>query len=660
MPQAGLIPQTTATFLGVNLRADRVSLADEQLAKAINADLHTQPGTIVLRLGRTRQNSSALSDPVIRRLARINAKRYRVAGTSVYSDSTKIIDGLLHANLITTLAPFRPLNDTTTWAFIGDDAVMRKADGTTARNWGIAAPDTFTERIGYKGSLTGAYTLRVTGIRFASAGVVGHEGNPSDATTSVTLTSQDLCIGDILHADAQVDGFGMYRTIAGGSSHLLDKRVAIPTSSATVNDPAYSVTHDWEAPASPGALLLHFTRKDTAHLSSTLRATQSWETASGFTGEAEDTNGRTSTTLWAKSVQAWVTTQAYRWAFASNTADGSLGAAVETDNNVPPTTSYVIPFQEHMFFLRDASNPHYLWWSKRFKPESVPTDQFLEVGTPDDPLQAAVTIAGLFGVFSRKTKYRIFGNATSGFVHVEALSKRGTPAPMAVIGTEFGSVFVARNGVYVTNFTTPDEDISNLIWPLFAGETVNDMPPINWTTPAQMSADVFKDRYYLAYPDGDSAQPNKLAVYSNDTKNWYFYDHPLASLFYEEDTDLLTAGGTNGFITLLENGVSDEGSNIALDVETKDYSGETKDLLKLFEFVRVDGNTLGQDVTLKFYVDDTLKHTTTFNMSSRTEKLLPLPEGTMGYHWRIRFQYTGTTRIRLHPPAALYVPLSFA
>ena len=46
-----------STFQGVNLRKDRLSLADEDMARAINVDLHTQVGTILSRRGTTRVRS---------------------------------------------------------------------------------------------------------------------------------------------------------------------------------------------------------------------------------------------------------------------------------------------------------------------------------------------------------------------------------------------------------------------------------------------------------------------------------------------------------------------------------------------------------------------------------------------------------------------------
>src|SRR5438309_88134 len=134
MPQATLAPLGSARFLGVNLRQNRLALADEECAKAINADFHTQFGAIVLRLGKGVLYSSILADLVVRRLGRIPPKRWQVAGTSVYRDGVSVLSSL-SSNLITSLIPYRPLNDTANQMFVADDAVMRRDDGTTVYQW---------------------------------------------------------------------------------------------------------------------------------------------------------------------------------------------------------------------------------------------------------------------------------------------------------------------------------------------------------------------------------------------------------------------------------------------------------------------------------------------------------------------------------------------
>ena len=639
------VGQELRGFLGVNLRRDRMNLEDLELAKAINADLHTQPGTIVLRLDRTKQFSTALADLVIRRLARINGKRYQVAGQSVYRDQTKIIDGLLSANLFTTMIPVRPLNDTTLWVFIADDAVMRMHNASTVtRAWGLTAPaNAPTTQVGIISGPTGTYTAVTTEIRFDGT-KVAHESNPSPTPSSVTLTAEALAIGDIRHpTDAQVNGFGIYRTVAAGTTHLLDARVAIPSQTAA------SVTFPWEAGARSGIQL-----QWSVDIGGSQRGTQGWEPSASTS--SEDANGSRGTYLWERDVQASVTTQTNRWAYGSTIADSALGAAAETDNVAAPLASWCTEFQEHVFLCRDAANPHYLWFSKRFRPESFPTDNFIEIGHPDDPLQCALPLAGMLGVFARRTKYRVTGNSTSGFVATEAISGRGTPAALAALKMERGIVFLARDGVFLTNLIQPDEELSEPIAPFFFNETVNGFSPLNWDAVGTACAAYWKGRYYLAAPTGSATTPNGIAVLSVTTKKWYFYDHPARSLFTEEDTDDLTAGFTDGFVYVLEDGAA---NSVALDCETKDVFGVSPHVRKMFLWARTDIETNGATVTVELYVDGVLKRTVSVT-GSRTRKLIAFPEGSLGYAWRVRFRYTGTTRVRVYGAGVIALPLEAA
>ena len=645
--------QPTGRFLGVNLRQDRVSLADEELAKAINADLHTQPGVIILRMGRTAQNGTALADLAIRRIARINLQRYRVAGQSLYCGETLVLNGLLSPNLITTMMPFRPLNDTTIWNFVADDAVMRKVNCTTVGTWGLPAPSQASVAIGIQGSLSGAYVAQYTFCRLVSGAVVA-EGNPSAVSPSVTLSANILAIGDMAHpTDTTTNGLGIYRSTAGTTVTLLDAYEDIPTNNL------YAVTHNWEVTAVPEELQLHWTLDAGSIMVSgspvSARKTYDWEVTG--TGNAEDAGGYRGTYRW-EIANSYVTTQTLFWAYASTIADTSLGDIVEVDNNPPPLASWVTNFQEHAFLCRDAANPHYLWFSKRFLPEQVPPTNFLEIGNADDPLQCAVPWGGQLGIFARKQKYRVVGNATSGFVSIEAASTRGTPCAMAVIPSEFGILFPARDGIFSTTLTSQDTGFAEKILPLFFGETVNDMLPLNWDQATTFCAAVYKGRYYFSYAETGSTTPNRLAVYSRDTQHWYHYDHPLRSLYVEDDTDLCVGGGLDGYVYILETGNTDNGTNIALDVDTKDFQGEAKDVRKFFLYLKVDLDTRGESVTVKFYVDDVLKRTATVSTSTRAERLVPLPEGTMGHHWRANFTYTGAQRIRIYPCAALYVPMA--
>jgi len=73
--------------------------------------------------------------------------------------------------------------------------------------------------------------------------------------------------------------------------------------------------------------------------------------------------------------------------------------------------------------------------------------------------------------------------------------------------------------------------------------------------------------------------------------------------------------------------------------------------------MRIDANTAGATLTCALYVDDVVKATQTFSSATRTEKLLTVPAGIVGYHWRMKFTYTGTSRMKIYSPAVIYLPL---
>jgi hypothetical protein len=574
MARTDLLKQEITRFLGVNLRQERLDMADEDLAKAINADLNTTVGSIVLRLGRSKQFSSPLADTTIRTLAKVNGFRYQIAGRTLYRDQATVLANGLSADLQSAVMPFRPLTDTSIWAFVADRTNMRKDNGTSNYKWGIDAPSDTPVIAAAAGSLTGAYRVKYTYARVDGSAIC-HESNPSPASDAVTLAGNHISItGLTASLDPQVTHIRVYRTLSGGSSYFFDQTVA---------------------------------------------------------------NGVTVAT-------------------SSNT-DASLGTELEDDNDVPPNCQWAVIYNETAFLLGDEDNPHYLYFSKRFRPESV--SEHIELGNADDPLIVARAISGMLGVFTKLTKYRITGNTSSGYTGPEHVSHRGTPSPFGAVVTESGIVFPAKDGVFSTNLMQADVQIAEAFLPIFYGETVNDMSPINWDYAHKFCAAAYKGRYYLSYASGSSTVNDKVAVFSKDTKKWYFYNYPITAFCVEEDLDQIVGGSTDGFVYVLEDGSDDAGSSISLDVQTKDFYGQAPHARKLFLYYRVDAYVPSGSLSAKFYVDGTLKQTHTIT-GSRSKLLLRLPEECLGYQWRVNFTYTGTGRVEIYGVAALWLPLAMA
>jgi hypothetical protein len=560
VPQKPHNPEQLRGFLGVDTRRDRLNLADDAVARAVNADFHSRPGVIRLRQGRALLASTQL-DGAVRRLARLNSTRYQIAGTTWYRNFTSLRTGLSGA--LAEMAAYRPLNDTSGWTFLADTNGMVKDDGTTVTTWGIAAPTSAaTLAAGAAGSLIGNYSVKYTYVRKVGS-AIAHESNPSDVSNTLGVTNTVIGVTGIADStDTQVTHKRVYRTVDTGSTWLFDSEMAQGVTTATLSQ-----------------------------------------------------------------------------------ADTALGTAAETDNDVPPVCGWVIEFQGHLFVLRDPDNPHYLWYSKHFRPESVPTTQYLEVGDPSDPLQSAVRLVGLLGVFTRQTKYRVFGNATSGFTYVEALSAKGTPAPQAVLATDAGALFVARDGLFLTNFLQADTLLTAAIESLWAGETVNDFAPIDWSRADEMALTAWKQRYYFSYPttDGDTM----MAVYSRETAKFYFYSHRMTALYAEEYNDLLLGGTAYGEVHRLEVGSTDADQPVSLSVELADRAGGNVWALKRFDYWKADVDAQGGTVTLELLIDGVVRARRACT-GTRQRELWRLPDGTQGTTWRVRVASSGTARVEVH------------
>ena len=351
------------------------------------------------------------------------------------------------------------------------------------------------------------------------------------------------------------------------------------------------------------------------------------------------------------------------WAFSSTMEDDALGAEVEYDNDVPIGNHLCASFQEHIFTAGDPDNPHYLYFSKRFRPESFPTDNYLEIGTANDPHTALVTIAGLLGLFTRDTKYRISGNATTGFTHYEAISRRGTRATKSVVPSDQGIIFVANDGVYATNLIGPDKKISGEIESLFTGDTVSEEEPINQDFMDQVVGAYYKNKYYFIAPVGTSETPNRMFIYGFDTDEWACYDLAGGSMEYEPDTDKLVLGGDDGFVYSIETGTSDSETAITTEMRTKDFSGSSYNTNNLFLYLRIDCEVAnGTTLTATLYVDDTLKHTITIEYTNgRVNNLHRLPEGVFGKRWRVHMAFSDNKGATLlYGVAAIGLPLQAA
>jgi hypothetical protein len=176
-----MIDKQITTVSGINLRVDETDVADSDATKSTNFDPSVRVGSITVRRGRTELENEVLDDP-LRYLAKVNGFRYQISGRIVYRDMVAItaVDTLDAREIETSIVAERALSDAYIWAFIADDAVMLKDNGTVLYQWGIdlvPTPDpqicNQTGKIADDTIEAGRYTAAVTQIRFVNPDVQG-------------------------------------------------------------------------------------------------------------------------------------------------------------------------------------------------------------------------------------------------------------------------------------------------------------------------------------------------------------------------------------------------------------------------------------------------------------------------------------------------------
>ena len=207
-----------------------------------------QHGKITLRDGSSKYNSSAINTAIWLIVCQAGV-RYSFAGTNIYKNESSIASGLTSAQW--SAIEYNQYNDTDQQIFALNGTDRQRINGSTASEWGIAAPTTApTIAVGGSTGLTGAYNVKYTYCRKVSSVVVS-ESNPSDAATSaVTLADESLSVTWTASSDSQVTHVRVYRTAAGGSTYYLDQDVAIGTTTVDTTtadaslSSAVAINHD--------------------------------------------------------------------------------------------------------------------------------------------------------------------------------------------------------------------------------------------------------------------------------------------------------------------------------------------------------------------------------------------------------------------------------
>jgi len=198
---------------GVDQYHDAIELANNKLQSANN--IHIDGGSLFKRPGK-KPWGAQLDNPINGMYEYIdrdgNAKILVASGTELIEhspSSSSAIDTIGNEKIY-----FHTLRGI---CFYNGETTQRKLNGSTVGDVGIASPiSAAVVAAGVAGVLTGSYAVVITYVTSD-----GLESNPSDASNSITLSSDKLDISSIpISPDSRVIARKIYRTTAGGANYF--------------------------------------------------------------------------------------------------------------------------------------------------------------------------------------------------------------------------------------------------------------------------------------------------------------------------------------------------------------------------------------------------------------------------------------------------------
>lgn len=253
--------------------------------------------------------------------------------------------------------------------------------------------------------------------------------------------------------------------------------------------------------------------------------------------------------------------------------DGTTWQAISASSGFSgsiPVSKY-ITFHKNRLWVVDTSNPTKLVFSDLGTYNAYTSTSFIYAPAPKsgDPITGITVFQDNLVVFTRKTKYTLFGDDPGNFVLRQSSGKKGAVSQDVIASDPNYIYFLSDDGIYRYNGSS-DDLMSDTI------QTEID----NIADKTKCSAVVHQNYYRLYYPKTGSTSNDACIIWDSLNKFWLrdnntFVDKP----FVDESNNLVEGSSRVGAVYHAEQAFSDLGKPIEFIYWTK-YFGDG--LHKLF------------------------------------------------------------------------------
>jgi hypothetical protein len=317
----------------------------------------------------------------------------------------------------------------------------------------------------------------------------------------------------------------------------------------------------------------------------------------------------------------------------TTTADGSLGGEVEIDHDRPPLGVLVAgPFYNGVCFIA-IDNLLYYCLAKR--PEYWPATNFIEVGSKQAPIKAIIEFGGQVYALSKDQVWFIQGTGGGAFNAIPMRTLAGAQNGLGAIGIEGVGIFkIGPDGLYLFAGGRDQKITQETLEPVFRGETTNGMLGKADLSNAWLAR--YENRLYMHYGNGAALVMNL----DNGRTSYYKWDQELSGPVVDLENDRFYASDASGYTRQLEvrGATDDRGVDIEWEVESKDFTAQTRRYFPRFMKYDVDGDATGSLV-----LDGAVHQTHSLTVPRSTKRRI-VEEGN-GRRCSIRISGTGSATV---------------
>lgn len=247
--------------------------------------------------------------------------------------------------------------------------------------------------------------------------------------------------------------------------------------------------------------------------------------------------------------------------------DGTTWQAVSASAGYSGTipTSKFCAFHKNRLFLVDATNPTKLVYSDLGEYNKYTSTNFIFAPAPKsgDPITGLYVFQDNLVIFTRKTKYTLFGDDPGNFVLRQSSGKKGSVNQASIASDPNYIYFLSDDGVYRYNGSS-DELISDNI----ATEVDN-------IADKEKASAAMQDNYYRLYYPMTGSTTNDSSVLWDTLNNFWLRDSStyVDKPFVGEDNILYEGSSRLGMVMKAEQAYSDMGKSIEFKYWSK-YFGD--------------------------------------------------------------------------------------